>query len=113
MYSVTVKLNSTPNYMNAWFSVNRLSLHIEKTNIVKFTENHLQNNLFQITYQTKMMKEATNIKFLGLELDRCVNQKHHIEKILPKMSSACYAVRSTYHFSSVTMLKMIYFADFL
>jgi hypothetical protein len=26
------------------------------------------------------------------------------------MSSACYAVRSMYHFSSLTMLKMIYFA---
>ena len=36
------------------------------------------------------MKETTDIKFLGLELDECVNQKHHIEKVLSKMSSACY-----------------------
>jgi hypothetical protein len=29
--------------MNEWFSVNRLSLNIDKTNIVKFSSNHLQN----------------------------------------------------------------------
>jgi len=37
-----------------------------------------------------MMKEFTDIKFLGLELDKCMNQKHHIEKVLAKMSSVCY-----------------------
>jgi len=36
------------------------------------------------------MKESTDIKFLGLELDKFMNQKHHIEKVLSKMSSACY-----------------------
>jgi len=35
------------------------------------------------------MKESTDIKFLGLELDKYMNQKH-IEKVLSKMSSACY-----------------------
>jgi hypothetical protein len=96
------KFNSALNYMNEWFSVNGLSLDIDKTNIVKFSSNHLQNDLFQITYQNKSMKAATNIKFLGLELDKHMNWKNHIVKILPKMSSACYAVRTTYHFSSST-----------
>jgi hypothetical protein len=45
------KLNFTLNYMNEWFSVNGLSLKIEKTNIIKFCSYHLQNDLFQITYQ--------------------------------------------------------------
>jgi hypothetical protein len=35
-----------------------------------------------------------------------------IAKILPKMSSACYAVRTMYHFSSWTVLKTVYFACF-
>jgi hypothetical protein len=39
------------------------------------------------------MKEATDIKFLGLELNKYMNWKNQIERILPKMSSACYAAR--------------------
>ena len=95
-----------------WFSGNGLSLNIEETNIVTFSSNHLQNYLFQITYKNKTMKEATNIKFFGSELGKCMNWKNHIEKILPGMSSEGYTVRSMYYFSCMTTQKMIYFAYF-
>lgn len=60
--------------MSAWFSVTGLSLKTEKTNIVKISSYHLQNDLFQITYQNKTMKEATNITLLGLYM----NWKNHM-----------------------------------
>jgi hypothetical protein len=75
--------------MNARFTANGLSMNTEKTNIVKFSSNHLQDDSFYINFQNKIMKEAKNIKFLGLELDKHMNWKNHIGKILPKMSSAC------------------------
>jgi hypothetical protein len=52
--------------MSACFSVNEFFLNIEKTNILKFSSNHLQNDPFKITYQTKTIQEATNIEFFGL-----------------------------------------------
>ena len=102
------KFNSTLNYMNEWLSVNGLPLNVDKTNIVKFTFNHLQNYLFQITYQNKTMKAATNIKFL----EKHMNWKNHTVKLLPKVSRAHYAVRYMYHFSSLTTLKTVHFACF-
>jgi hypothetical protein len=83
--------------MNEWFSVNGLSLNIDETKIVKFSSNHLHNDQFQITHLNKVMEAATNIKFLGLELDIRMSWKTHIAKILPKMSSAWCAVRTVYH----------------
>jgi len=38
------------------------------------------------------MKVAIKIKFLWLELEKCMNWKNCIDKILPRMSSAGYAV---------------------
>jgi hypothetical protein len=98
--------------MNEWFSVNGLSLNIDKTKIVKFSSNCLHNDQFEITYQNKAMEAATHIKFLGLALDMHMSWTTHIAKILPKMSRACYAVRIMYHFSSLTTLKTVYFACF-
>ena len=112
MNGLQTKLNSTINYMTAWFSVDGLSLNIEKITIVKFSSNHLQNDLFQITYQNRTMTEATNTEFLGLELDKYMNWTNQTENVLQKMSSACYAVRSMYHVSRITTIKMIYFAYF-
>jgi hypothetical protein len=71
------KLNSTLNYVTTWILVIGLSLNIKKTNTIKFSSNHLQNDHIQITYQNKTMKEATNIKFLRSELDKYVNWKDH------------------------------------
>ena len=58
------------------------------------------------------MKVATNVKFLWLELDKCMNWKNRIDKILPRMSSAGYAVRSMYYFSCVTRHMTFRFAYF-
>jgi hypothetical protein len=47
------------------------------------------------------IQNRANIKFLGLEIDQHLNKKTHIEQIIPRLSSACYAVRSVFHFSNL------------
>jgi hypothetical protein len=73
-----------------------------------------QKDLFQVPYRDKEIKEVTNIKFLGLEIDKHLSWKTHIEQIIPKLSHACYAISSMLHFSNMDTLipKMIYFAYF-
>jgi hypothetical protein len=46
------------------------------------------------------------------QLDKHVSWKNHINKMLPKLSSACSVVGSMYSYSKVSTLKMIYFAHF-
>jgi hypothetical protein len=106
------KVDSTLHHITDWFSFNGLTLNMEKTNIIKFCSNHFQNNLHQSAFDNNTIKEVTNTKFLGLELDNNMNWKNHVVKILPKLSRACYAVRAMYPFSSLNTLKMIYFAYF-
>ena len=55
-------LNYKLNYTSACFSFNGSSLNTAKTNVLKFSSNHLQNDPFEITYQTKTITEATNIE---------------------------------------------------
>ena len=53
-----------------------------------------------------------NTKFVGLELDKNISWKNHLQKILPKLSSACYLARRMYPCCKWNTLKMIYFAYF-
>jgi hypothetical protein len=103
------KINCMLDYMMGWFSANGLALN---TNIMKFTSSYLKNEAFQITYQNEIITGTNNIKFLGLELDKNINWKNHIQKIIPKLSSACYLVRRMYPCCNLNTLKMIYFAYF-
>jgi hypothetical protein len=51
----------------------------------------------------------SNIKFLGLHIEKTLSWKFHIEKLVTRMSSACYAIRTVKGLMSQETLKMIYF----
>jgi hypothetical protein len=81
-------------------------MHGTTMKTVKFSSKHYQDKTFLINYQNNSIKESTNTRFLGLELDKHINWKNHINKILPK----CIVVRSVYSISNMSILKIIYFA---
>jgi hypothetical protein len=78
---------------------------------MKFNLNHLQAESFQFLYKDRHIKEAINIKFLGLKIDKHMNWKTHIMHIMPKLSNACYTTTCTYHFSAMDTVT-IYYAYF-
>jgi hypothetical protein len=84
--------------LNNWFTKNGLSLSLKKTKLMKFISNYLNSAHFQILYHDSLLHEEPNYKFLGLELDKHMNWKMHIKFILPKLSSACHAVRCMKHY---------------
>jgi hypothetical protein len=85
---------------------------MEKTNIMKFTSSYHHNEAFQIIYQNKTITGTNNTKCLGLELDKNISWKNHVQKIIPKLSSAHYLVRRMYPCCNSNTLKMVYFAYF-
>jgi hypothetical protein len=91
--------------MSKWFSAISLSLTPYKTHVITFiTENSSQYPL-NIGYNDKYIEEAVNTKFHGLEIDNQLNLKNHINQLVPKLSEACYAVRSMLHISSMDTLR--------
>jgi len=53
-----------------------------------------------------------DLKFLGINISYTLTWKSHIEKILPKLSSACFALRSVKPLVSPQMLKATYYSQF-
>jgi len=49
--------------------VNGLSLNLDETKVMKFDLHYLYNESFQCFYKDKLIKEVTNTKFLGLEIN--------------------------------------------
>ena len=98
--------------MTEWYKVNGQILNTDKMNIRKFSPSNRQNNNFQFTRHTKLLVAANNTKFWGLELDKHVNWKNHIKKILPKLVGACYLIQRLYTSCNINTLRMIYFFIF-
>ena len=79
---------------------------------MKFTSRNRQNESFQIMHQNRLLTGTNSTKFLGLELDTNVHWKNHINKISPKLSSACYLIRRMCLSCHINTLRMVYFACF-
>jgi hypothetical protein len=60
--------------MGKRFLVNSLTLNIDKTNSqIQLKTLPRQNKTFLIHFQNNSIKESTNTKFLGLEVDKHIN----------------------------------------
>jgi mannose/fructose/N-acetylgalactosamine-specific phosphotransferase system component IID len=103
--------NTVLSHMNKWFNANKLTLNIDKTNIIKFTTN-ISPHVLNIEYSGKYVEESINTEFLGLQIDNHLSWSNHIDQFIPKLSGACYAVRCMFHISNTEILKSIYFAYF-
>jgi hypothetical protein len=98
--------------MIEWFTANKLVLNLDKTNIMKIITKNSPRCALRIDYRGKYIEETINTKFLGLQIDNHLTWKNRIDQMVPKLSGACYAVRSIYHISNINTLKSIYFAYF-
>jgi hypothetical protein len=65
-----------------------------------------------ITYKNKIISNTSNLKFLGIIIDNTLSWKSHIDKIVPKLSQACFIARVVKQFLSQDTPKMIYYAYF-
>jgi hypothetical protein len=63
-------------------------------------------------HDDKHIEQSIHTEFLGLKIDSHLNRKTHINQLVPKLSRACYALRSLLHVSNIDTLKLIYFACF-
>jgi hypothetical protein len=96
--------------INSWFINNRLTLNFNKTQFLEFRTNHYSNDIIQSAYDIKGITNATEARFLGLTLDNTLSWKKHIEQVVSKMCSTCYALLNIKSVVKQDTLKMIYFA---
>jgi hypothetical protein len=80
--------------MSKWFDANKLTLNLDKTNIIKFITKNSPQFPISIGYDDKHIEESVHTKFLGLQIVSHLNWKTHIDQLVSKLSWACYAVRS-------------------
>jgi hypothetical protein len=77
-----------------------------------FTSNNKTSINFNIGHDNKTTEEVVTTKFHGSQIDNNLNWTKHIEYIIPKLSSACLAMRTVTPLLKVDTLKLVYFAYF-
>jgi len=97
--------------INEWFNTNLLSLNLDKTHFIHFVTKN-SSSIYFIIHGNKKIANVYNTKFLGLALDNRLYWRTHIDTIIPKLSSASFALGVVKTFLSLDSLKMVYYSYF-
>jgi hypothetical protein len=100
------------NCVNKWFIANVLSINADKTHYIQFKTKNKPTLDTNIVCNDNLITTLPNIKFIGIFIHDSVNWSCRIEYIIPKLSSACYILRSIKPFMPLNTLKTIYYFYF-
>jgi len=87
-----------------------LFLNFNKTTYLQFRIKTSQKLSSNIKLLNNQITDSTNTKFLDLTIEETVSWKCHINHILPRLSSPCYAIKVIIPLMSEDILKMIYYS---
>ena len=103
------KLNIVFANVNEWYRKNLLFLNFNKTTCLQFQTKNSQKLDLNITLQNNQITNSRNTKFLGLTIEEMLSWKCHINHILSRLSSVCYAIKIITPLMSEDTSKMIYY----
>ena len=94
--------------LSNWFKANKLSLNVDKTNLIMFRPigKHLQKMSIYLDGHT--IKQVTHTKFLGVYLDEILNWNYHIKNISTKISKNIGVIYKLKYKISSDVLLMLY-----
>ena len=112
------------NCVNQWFKVNLLSINTDKTHYIQFKTKNKPTYDINIICNENLITALPKLKFLGIYIHTYMytyihtyildstNWNCHIDYIIPKLSSACYAMGSIQTAMCLNTLQTIYYSSF-
>jgi hypothetical protein len=85
--ALEININNDLIVLKEWFDRNRLCLNIQKTNILLYKNCETLN----VKIHKDSIKQVNSQKFLGITVDKNLKWDDHIDALVSKLSSACYA----------------------
>ena len=98
------KCNAGLEKFYEWSCANRLSINIEKSKIMYFSNSREMINLDDIRLHNSQLEQTPTLRFLGVELDENLKYKHHIINIANKIAKNMGMI---IHLLIITILRMI------
>ena len=84
-------INAELDLLKTWFSINKLSLNLSKTNYMIFSNKNRVRNNINLNMDNTEIERVTVTKFLGVLVDENLNWKQHIIHVRNKLSK-CSAI---------------------
>ena len=99
------ELDKSLETLSSWFSINKLSLNVKKTQCITFGKSELAKSL-----EIKGIKvpESDNVKYLGMLIDKNLSWEAHISQICRKISKTIGMLGRVKNFLNIRSKTLLY-----
>ena len=104
---ITNKVNDELIYVNYWLMANKIAINADKTKYIAFTYRR-QTMLNLIRIGDIRIRETTDIKFLGVYLDRSLTFKNHVKYISSKLAKSIGILNKLKYYLPLIVMKTLY-----
>ena len=106
-------VNGDMKHLNNWLSANKISLNVEKTELVIFkSPRKILLDETKIKLVVKRLCPSNSIKYLGIKIDRFLHCHDQVNSIAVKLNGANALLLKIGNYVNMKTLKNIYFAIF-
>ena len=107
------RMNYDLRKLSMWLRANKLSLNIEKTELVVFRrQNTKLNNSFKIKLDGKRLFPTSSVKYLGVLLDEHLTWSPQISHVQRKLNRAIGILSKLRYQANTDILKTVYHSLF-
>ena len=106
------RINSELINVHTWLSANKLSLNIEKSNLIIFhpPQKILQDFSFNLFLNNKQLKREYCIKYLGILIDSHLSWKPQVDFVVKKIRRSIGILSKLRHYIDLSILLKLYYA---
>ena len=101
-------MNKNLEELHTWFIVNKLSVCIEKTNYMIFSNKRIDKSDIFIKIDQKLIKQVMITKFFGVMIDSRLRWKEHINCVNLKISKCIATMYNLRGIFTVISMKQLY-----
>ena len=93
--------------LKVWFMINKLSLNINKTNFMLFTNRKVSDNIM-LKIDNHVIERVYSTKFMGVIIDSKLHWKDHIKRVKSEISKSIAILHKVKDILDVDSMKLLY-----
>ena len=105
---ITCTVNNELEKLDIWFRVNKLSLNVNKTNVIMFTNKKQLRPTVNIVLNGKNIEQVSHTKFLGVIIDENLTWREQIKTVETKVSKSIGVLYKTKDVLDIQALRTLY-----
>jgi hypothetical protein len=109
LHEIVSTLNEELKRISEWLKINKLSLNIDKTLFMVFSNKKNNGSSISIKIDDKEIQQTNNTKFLGVTIDSQLEWKTHIQHVANQVSKCSGILSKTKHLLSKNTLMSLYY----